>query len=210
MSWLRVFGTFRDVLRPCHWSRREAEGVDETVQQPQRRSSCSSGRSGCVQWRRRQKQAERVHRGLPLRRRLAPAGLQGGLLRSAPAEGLPRARRPESVERRRRGAFRCPLLRVPVPQRVAFSGSALAKPAPSRDSRVRRLQAGVVRAMRAIPGWPGTPFRLSLVSYRPLAHFLISFRSALDSRSCDAYTARTASEVTHRSRGSSCAAQKPL
>ena len=81
---------------------------------------------------------------------------------AAPAEGLPRARRPESVERRRRGAFRCPLLRVPVPQRVAFSGSALAKPAQTgaakRDGRERQLRAGVVRAMLAIPGWPGTPF----------------------------------------------------
>ena len=91
---------------------------------------------------------------------------------AAPAEGLPRARRPESVERRRRGAFRCPLLRVPVPQRVAFSGSALAKPAPSRDSRVRRLRAGVVRAMRAIPGWPGILSCCLLVPYRPLATIL--------------------------------------
>ena len=91
-----------------------------------------------------------------------------GLLRSAAGmmDGLPRARRPETVERRRRGALGCPL-RVPVPQRMTFSGSALAtKPAPSRDRRVRRLRAGVVRAMRAIRGWPGT---FLLVSYGPLA-----------------------------------------
>ena len=159
-----MFRTFRDVLRPLGRSRREAEGVDETVQQPQRCSSCSSGRSGCVQWRRRQKQAEGVHRAL----RLAPAGWGA----ATPADGLPRARRPESVERRRRGALGCPL-RVPVPQRVAFSGSALAKPAQTgaakRDGRERQLRAGVVRAMLAIPDWPEIPLLCLLVSYRPLA-----------------------------------------
>ena len=169
MSWLRVFGTFRAVLRPCHWSRREAEGINQCVQQPQRRSSCSSGRSGRVQWRRRQKQAERVHRAL----RLAPAGWGA----ATPAEGLPRARRPESVERRRRGALGCPL-RVPVPQRMAFSGSALPKPAPSRDSRVRRLRAAIVRAMRAIPDCPGTPFRVPASVLRAASPDFVIRRSA--------------------------------
>ena len=100
-----------------------------------------------------------------LRRRLSSCRFGGCCAVLLRRMGCPR---PESVESLPSGCLCCPL-RVPVRQRMPFSGSALAKPAPSRDRRVRRLRAGVVRAMLEIPERAGILRLCLLVSYRALA-----------------------------------------
>ena len=87
---------------------------------------------------------------------------------AAPAEGLPRARRPESVERRRRGALGCPAARTGT----SFQWQCLGQ------TGAFARQSNATAASRSRPGDASDPWLAGetilpclLVSYRPLARF---------------------------------------